>query len=100
MTHRCLAAAEPTGIGITILPTLYAFGGFGGQPPAQGQRRFVNGAERFLEIVGQPVYTGKGTLPRVGISPHSLRAVTPEMLREVIAALPPARRSTSMSRSR
>ena len=58
MSLRCLAAAETAGIGITILPTLYAYGGFGGQPPVPGQRRFINGAERFLTIVDKPVYTG------------------------------------------
>ena len=51
MSLRCLAAAEQAGIAITILPTLYAFGGFGGQPPVAGQRRFINDAERFLKIV-------------------------------------------------
>ena len=51
MSLRCLAAAEQAGIAITMLPTLYAFGGFGGQPPVPGQRRFINDAERFLKIV-------------------------------------------------
>ena len=35
MSLRCLAAAEQAGIGITMLPTLYAFGGFGGQAPVE-----------------------------------------------------------------
>jgi len=88
MSLRCLAAAGTAGIGITILPTLYAFGGFGGQPPVAGQRRFINGAERFLRIVDK-LSRQDERLMRVGISPHSLRAVTPELLREVMAALPP-----------
>ena len=88
MSLRCLTAADQAGIAITILPTLYAFGGFGGQPPVAGQRRFINGAERFLKIVDQ-LSIQVGALSRVGISPHSLRAVTPDVLREVIAALPP-----------
>ena len=89
MSLRCLAAAQHAGIGITILPTLYAFGGFGGQPPAPGQRRFLNHAERFLKIVGNlSIQAGGNALRRVGISPHSLRAVTPDLLREVIAGLP------------
>ena len=87
MSLRCLAAAEAAGIGITILPTLYAFGGFGGQPPVPGQRRFINGADRFLRIV-EALSRKAGPQTRVGISPHSLRAVTPELLRDVIAALP------------
>jgi formimidoylglutamate deiminase len=89
MSLRCLAAAEQAGIGITILPTLYAYGGFGGQPPVPGQRRFINGADRFLRIMEKLSIQASGNdLRRVGISPHSLRAVTPDLLREVIAALP------------
>jgi formimidoylglutamate deiminase len=90
MSLRCFAAAQHAGIGITILPTLYAFGGFGGQAPVAGQRRFLNGAERFLKIVDNlSIQVGSNALRGVGISPHSLRAVTPELLREVIAGLPP-----------
>ncbi|MCX7348388.1 MAG: formimidoylglutamate deiminase [Alphaproteobacteria bacterium] len=90
MSLRCFAAAQHTGIGITILPTLYAFGGFGGQAPLPAQRRFLNGAERFLKIVGNlSIQARENALHHVGISPHSLRAVTPELLREVIRALPP-----------
>ena len=90
MSLRCFAAAQHAGIGITILPTLYAFGGFGGQDPVPGQRRFLNHAERFLKIVGNLSIQAEGSaLRHVGISPHSLRAVTPDLLREVIAALPP-----------
>ena len=88
MSLRCLAAAEQAGIAITLLPTLYAFGGFGGQPPVAGQRRFINDAERFQKILSN-LSIQLGPLARVGISPHSLRAVTPELLREVIAVLPP-----------
>ena len=90
MSLRCLAAAEAAGVAITILPTLYAHGGFGGQPPAQGQRRFVNGVDQFLSIVDHLSIQVKGKpLRRLGLSPHSLRAVTPSLLREVTDALPP-----------
>ena len=90
MSLRCLAAAERAGIGITILPTLYAHGGFGGEPPTQGQRRFINGADRFLEIFARLEAACRDhPLRRAGISPHSLRAVTPRLLREVIAGIPP-----------
>jgi formimidoylglutamate deiminase len=89
MSLRCLAAAEASGIAITILPALYAHGGFGGQPPVPAQRRFINGAEGFLKIIDN-LSIQAGDLCRVGISPHSLRSVTPPLLREVMAALPPA----------
>ena len=38
MSHRVAAAAD-SGIGLTLLPVLYAQGGFGGVPTESGQRR-------------------------------------------------------------
>ena len=88
LSLRCLAAAEEAGIAITMLPTLYNFGGFGGQPSVPGQRRFVNGADRYLRIYETlQAASGNHPLRRLGISPHSLRAVTVELLREVIAGI-------------
>lgn len=88
MSLRCMAAAESAGIAITILPALYNFGGFGGQPTGEGQRRFVNGAERFVTIIEElHAQASERGLQRLGIAPHSLRAVTGELLSEVIIAL-------------
>ncbi len=85
MSLRCLSAAEQAGIAVTMLPTLYNFSGFGGQPAASGQRRFVNDADRFLEIYETlKAVCGANPLRRLGISPHSLRAVTPELLKTVL----------------
>eukprot|EP01035_Chromulina_nebulosa_P057195 gene57195-78377_t len=36
-----LRAAKKVGIGFTLLPVLYQTGGFGDQPPTDGQRRFI-----------------------------------------------------------
>ena len=88
MSLACLAAADEAGIAITLLPTLYAYGGFGGQAPGAGQRRFLNGADGFLEIYEALVKEADDhQLHRVGISPHSLRAVRPELLREVLQGI-------------
>jgi formimidoylglutamate deiminase len=88
MSMRCLQAARQAGIAITVLPTLYAHGGFGGKPPGEGQRRFVNGATHFLRIVEALARASRGRrLERVGISPHSLRAVTINLLTEVLDGL-------------
>jgi formimidoylglutamate deiminase len=90
LSLRCIAAAEQAGIAVTMLPTFYAFGGFGGQPPVDGQRRFINGAERFLGIYERLMAASAGQpLRRVGISPHSLRATTPHLLRDVIDGIDP-----------
>jgi formimidoylglutamate deiminase len=89
MASRVAAAAAEAGIGLTLLPSFYAYGGFGARAPAAGQRRFLNDPDRFLrlferirEIVAQSPGAG------LGIAPHSLRAVTPETLRIVCEALP------------
>ena len=85
MSLRCISAAEQAGIAITMLPTLYNYSGFGGQASNAGQRRFVNDADRFLEIYGTlKAVCGASPRRRLGISPHSLRAVTPELLKTVL----------------
>jgi formimidoylglutamate deiminase len=89
MAERIAAACRETRIGLTLLPSFYAYGGFGGAPPSPGQRRFLNDPDRFLKIVerSRAILTN---LPaaRVGIAPHSLRAVTPDTLRAVCRAVP------------
>jgi formimidoylglutamate deiminase len=85
MSLRCISAAEQAGIAITMLPTLYNYSGFGGQAANAGQRRFVNDANRFLEIYQKlKAVCGTSPLRRLGVSPHSLRAVTPELLKTVL----------------
>ena len=42
MAERIAAASAQTRIGLTLLPSFYAYGGFGGAPPVAGQRRFIN----------------------------------------------------------
>jgi formiminoglutamate deiminase len=86
MAERIAAAASATGIGLTLLPVFYAHSGFGGAAPADGQRRFVNDLDGFaalLEGCRAAVKDMPGAV--VGVAPHSLRAVTPESLNEVIA---------------
>ena len=90
LSLRCIAAAEQAGIAITMLPALYNYGGFGGQASTPGQRRFVNGADRFLRIYETlRRVCGDHPLRRLGIAPHSLRAVTAELLESVTAAIDP-----------
>ncbi|MCH8963283.1 MAG: formimidoylglutamate deiminase, partial [Bacteroidetes bacterium] len=88
MSLRTLAAARDVGIGITNLPVLYRYGGFGAQEPLAGQRRFLNDPERFLRLVEMVIgdYRGDPQV-RVGIAPHSLRAVSPETLSAALEGL-------------
>lgn len=87
MSRRIVAAAKSSGIGLTLLPCYYGFGGFGGLPPDPGQRRFLNDPERFLALFSG-AKDAIATLPdaAIGVAPHSLRAVTPATLQEVVAA--------------
>jgi formiminoglutamate deiminase len=86
MAGRIITAAAETGIGLTLLPVFYAHGGFGGQPPAPGQRRFVCDPDAFgrlVEACRRKASAHPGTV--VGVAPHSLRAVTPEELAAVLS---------------
>ena len=71
MSQRLVAAAAEVGIGLTLLPVLYRQSGFGGQPATPGQRRFLNDRGSYARIMETQVPGG-----RIGIAPHSLRAVT------------------------
>jgi formiminoglutamate deiminase len=81
LAGRIAAAAAATGIGLTLLPTLYARGGFGGLEPTRRQRRFINDRDLFARIV-EASHRAVKDLPGagVGVAPHSLRAVTAEEL--------------------
>ncbi|MCK0195879.1 formimidoylglutamate deiminase [Ancylobacter sp. 6x-1] len=83
---RIAAAAQATGIGLTLLPVFYAHGGFGLQAPAPGQRRFINDVERFSRLM-EASARAIAPLPDavLGLAPHSLRAATAE---EIAALLP------------
>ena len=88
MSRRVLAAAAESGIGITLLPVLYGYGGFGGQPAGDGQRRFLNSPDQLLAIVGAVrADTAGDAQVAVGLAPHSLRAVTDETLVAAVAGV-------------
>ena len=90
MSGRIGAAAQATGLGLTLLPVLYERGGCDGRPLAAGQLRFGNDPERFLQLVGAVTALAPDLAPDtvVGIAPHSLRAVSAEGLRAVLEARP------------
>ena len=85
MAWRLVAAARATGIGLTLLPALYQHAGFGAAPPRAEQRRFIASVDTVLEIARR---VRAGGTP-VGLAPHSLRAVGPAALRELIAGADP-----------
>jgi len=82
-----LRAAGRTGMGLTLLPVLYQTSGFGAAPPSEGQRRFIRSTDNMLALLQKlkPLCEAQGA--RLGLAPHSLRAVPPESLREALAGL-------------
>ncbi len=84
-----IAAAERTGIALTMLPSLYRQGGFGEgggwRPHAEGQKRFVLDDEALWSSVHTfRAAAAHNRLLRVGLAPHSLRAAAlPDIARWV-----------------
>lgn len=87
MAGRIAAAASTTGIGLTLLPVHYQWGGLDRRPLGPGQARFGTTPEAFARLVeasrahlaGLPADAG------LGVAPHSLRAVSAEALRDLAA---------------
>ena len=88
LASRIASACVETDIGLTLLPVFYNFSGFGGAAPVHGQRRFINDPARFLALLERSREAIKPVPDAaIGIAPHSLRAVTPETLSEVLKAV-------------
>ncbi|GBR68967.1 N-formimino-L-glutamate deiminase [Gluconobacter kanchanaburiensis NBRC 103587] len=79
MAEMCLRlgdAAQMTGIGLTVLPTLYERGGFDGSPLQDAQERFATTPDLIAKIIDQTRSAWMGMLHlSVGLGLHSLRAV-------------------------
>ncbi|WP_060480769.1 formimidoylglutamate deiminase [Pseudomonas sp. NBRC 111119] len=90
LSRRISAAAADSGIGLTLLPVLYSHAGFGGQAPSEGQRRFINTTGHYLELQSRlaPLMAAQPA-QRLGLCFHSLRAVTPGQIADVLAASDP-----------
>ncbi|WP_313532335.1 formimidoylglutamate deiminase [Shinella sp.] len=86
MAARIASAASATGIALTLLPVFYAHAGFGGTAPGEGQRRFINDRQSYGRLL-ECCRSLTNALPEgiTGVAPHSLRAVTPEELTDVVA---------------
>ncbi|EKF18886.1 formimidoylglutamate deiminase [Nitratireductor pacificus] len=90
LAARIAAAASETGIGLTLLPVLYTFGGVDGRPLKGGQQRFGNDVARFEKLLArsEECIGGLPSDTRLGVAPHSLRAVARNDLRAVAAMRP------------
>lgn len=86
---QCLVeAAEATGMGLTLLPVMYQYGGFGNASASSGQARFLNSPDWMLNTLAtlqrlHPQHAGL----RYGVAPHSLRAVSQASLQQLLDGL-------------
>ena len=90
MAARIAAAAARTGIGLTLLPVHYQFGGVDRRALAPGQNRFGTTPEEFQRLLENAEAALRDLPPDagIGIAPHSLRAVSPEGLAACVALRP------------
>ncbi|WP_019451791.1 formimidoylglutamate deiminase [Cupriavidus sp. BIS7] len=87
MSLRLLRAAQTAGIGMTLLPVLYQTAGFGGKPAQHDQRRFLNDTDAMLALLQKLAPHCKAYGARLGLAPHSLRAVPPQSLAHALDGL-------------
>ncbi len=72
--HIC-AAAEQTGIGLTLLPVFYRWAGFNKAEPGPGQQRFINDLDTYEDLwISAARHVGDLQRGNIGCAPHSLRA--------------------------
>ena len=89
MSRALVAAAREAGIRLTLLPVLYMTGGFDGRPLGERQKRFGHDVDGYLRLLDTLRADASGDdMLRVGCALHSLRAVPPDAMRAVLAALP------------
>ncbi len=87
MLQAHLDAAREAGIAITLMPSAYRWSGFGERPLQERQKAFERDTDAVLEA-----YAGLAARAtpevRIGVAPHSLRAVDPAALAALVAGVP------------
>lgn len=86
MSAAIAAAADESGIGLTLMPVLYSYSGFGCRPPHDRQLRFLNDIDSYARLIEGARHACRA-LPDavIGIAPHSLRAASPEQFTQLSA---------------
>ena len=90
MAERITAAAQSTGLGLTLLPVLYTQGGCDGRALTGGQKRFGCDLDLFARLHDESAQLMMEA-PKdyaIGIAPHSLRAIKPEALTRILEICP------------
>ena len=86
LAERIASAASRVGLGLTLLPVQYEFGGCDHRPLTGGQKRFGTTKDQFAALFGESrKIIAKGPTDwGIGVAPHSLRAVDSVGLRQAI----------------
>jgi formimidoylglutamate deiminase len=85
MSAQLLAASEQSGMALTLLPVLYCRSGFNSAAVTARQLRFGNSVDQYLALWTRCNELLQGqALHRTGIAPHSLRAVSPQQLQQLL----------------
>ena len=85
MALALVRAAQRTGIGLTLLPTLYMRSGFTASGLRDEQRRFASTPDSVLRVAEEIERLGDSRI-HAGVAVHSLRAADPAALSELAAA--------------
>lgn len=98
MSRAIVEAAGRSGMALTLLPVWYRYGGFGRQAPDPAQAPFLHdpaGYARLLEELARASANGEAlngnsntSSFRLGLTPHSLRAVDVKDLSAMLEAFP------------
>lgn len=83
MSLALVRAAKRAGIRLVLLPTLYMTRGFDGGPLGERQRRFGHDLDAYVALVSR-LRAESGV--RVGMALHSLRAVPPAAMQELLTS--------------
>lgn len=85
LANCIVSGASAAGIALTLLPVLYAHGGFGHKALSPAQRRFQSDPASLAELLRELAsWHLPSPLLRLGIAPHSARAVDALMLTEML----------------
>jgi formimidoylglutamate deiminase len=89
MSDALMSAAKDVGIGLTILPALYSYAGFGELAPDERQKRFILDVEACAKMIDYCcTRTVENNRLQVGLCFHSLRATCVEQRNELLKAYP------------
>jgi len=87
LANAIVTGASASGIALTLLPVLYAHGGFGHKVMSPAQKRFRNDPAGIVDLLRELArWHLPSPLLRFGIAPHSARAIDALLLTEMVDA--------------